>query len=134
VKFATISLTPTLTIEIADYPDLQEAEKAIGLDPGAVDHGFIQQDLAIVVYEWSLFAEPRYYAFGQQLYNGPAVLYAFGEAGETRDITASDIPSPRWLGSVGAAEAAIAIREVIRPVTRVNGEPVWVWTGKVEKQ
>lgn len=127
--FATLN-PDTHSIEIADYAELHDAVRAAGLDPYQTDHGIVAPGLGIVVFEWSLFAEPHYYAINGSLFNGAAALYAFGIKGETLDIRADFIPYVKWLGRVEKVEEAIKFGKVKRPQTTINGEVVWSWDGK----
>lgn len=64
-----------------------------GLQRGAVDHGQVMAGIGIVVHEHGLMADADkqfYFRIGSRLYAGNALLYAFDEAGKTRDFPGDD--------------------------------------------
>lgn len=156
MKFGIIK--PPAALQIAEFADLHAAMKAVGLPPSEVDHGaigawsgfrqrqhgdtiIIEVDdpmlpgggVGYVVWEWSLFAKPNYWAVGFQLGNGPAVFYGVGQHGETVDLEERRVPPIRMLGTVAAVESEIAAGNVDRPVVRVNGAIYWQWDGNVTR-
>ena len=118
------------TATAGDYASLQDAEVAAGLDPGKVDHGMISRSIGYVVFEFGLFvppAEQSYFAIGQTLIAGSAVLYGVNAWGESVNLHRSTIPDIRWFLGANDVEAAIEAREIIRPQTAVNGSVMWQW-------
>jgi len=123
----------TTRAEFVDAADLNEAKIAVGLDPDKVDHGVLWRDLrtggiSIVVYEFSLYLpidRARYFAIGQSLFIGPAVLYGFDTVGETVDLP--EIPPVFFLRDAAEVERAIAARQIIRPTVAINNVIVWRW-------
>jgi hypothetical protein len=126
-----VLINPVLrTATSGDYASLQDAEVAAGLDPGKVDHGMISRSIGYVVYEFGLFvppAEQHYFAIGQTLIAGSAVLYGCDQFGESVDLMRSAIPDIRWFLGANDVEAAIEAREIARPQTAVNGSVMWQW-------
>jgi hypothetical protein len=111
----------------ARFASLNDAELAAGLSPLAVDHGSLGPELGIVVYEYGLF-EPKdemsYFALGERLYAGNAVIYAERE-GERVDVAI--VPDIRWFDSADEVMKAIEMGDIVQPAMTVGGEVVWVW-------
>jgi hypothetical protein len=120
-------------VAFVEAANLDEAKRAVGLDPRQVDHGVVWRDLrsggvSIVVYEFGLFVNQdrqRYFAINNQLFAGTAVLYGFDAAGETVDLR--ELPPVYFFGNAGEVERAIARRQINRPVLAVNDEVLWRW-------
>lgn len=122
-----------------EAPDWRDAARAIGLDPSAVDHGTVARSsrghgFGIWVYEWGLKAPliDRYFSLNRQLFNGPAVLYAFDAQGETVDCPQPMADHIRrehlaWYDSAAEAERAIMADLIDRPESSINGEVFWRW-------
>jgi len=76
-------------VALVDAAGMKEAEEAAGLEAGHVDFGSVARGVGIVVFEFGLFDPPdkqRYFSINGGLYAGKAVLYAYGDDGETIDI------------------------------------------------
>lgn len=105
---------------------IEDAEVAVGLKPGAVDHGTIRQGLGVVVDEYGLF-EPAgaqvYFKAGQRLYAGNAVLYCYDEAGKTVDFIDATIE----FVTAHEAEKLIRAGKLDRPSIAFNGQTKWKW-------
>ncbi len=127
------------TVQNYDAPTVQDAMRAIGLDPLEVDHGTAGRSsnitIGIFLYEYGLITPKteRYFVIDKALYNGPAVLYAADQFGETiscpQEIAQTIIDNAylKWLDSKAEAEAAIQRGEVHRPQSSVNGQVCWSW-------
>lgn len=116
------------TVERLTLDTVMEAQHAIGL--GNVDHGVVAPGLGYCVYEYGLFipvAEQHYCGIGGHLIAGPAIFYAFDEAGETVNLRLSEFPHVRWYLGVNDVEHSISIGEVERPFIAVNGVTMWEW-------
>jgi hypothetical protein len=84
--------------------------------------------LAIMVYEFSLFAPPdrqAYFAIDSHLYAGHAVLYAFDKDGNEVDLPGT--PRVVFMPSAAAVERNIQLGFVQRPFMAVNGVKTWEW-------
>lgn len=134
-----ILIDPT-TKSIHNYAcnDWRDAARAVGLDPTAVDHGTVACDAlggyGILVYEWGLKTPlvDSYFALNRQLFNGPAVIYAFDAEGETIDCPPSAAEHIRqthlmWLDSREKAEGAIVSGFIDRPQSSINDQVFWQW-------
>jgi hypothetical protein len=123
----------TTRYEFVETESLDEAKKLAGLDPDKVDHGVIWRDfrvggISIVVYEFALYLpaeRARYFAIGQSLYVGQAVLYGFDVAGETIDL--SELPPVFFLRDAAEVERAIATGQITRPIVALNDDVIWRW-------
>jgi len=114
---------------LIEASSFESALLMVGLNPGKVDHGNITSGLSIVVDEFSLKQTPqRYFAIGQGLYGGRALLYAHDRGGNT--VSLRELPSIFWFGSDYAVEMAITAGQVKRPQFAVNGEVFWEWRPK----
>lgn len=121
------------TANVAAYPDIVQAEKAIGLQPGCVDHGLLDRSqtrvLGIVVDEFGLFkptAEQNYFAIGKHLYAGPAVIY-LERREDGAPIDVEELPPIRWFDDAKAVEQAIEMGEITQPSMSIGEEVIWVW-------
>jgi hypothetical protein len=127
MKFAIINPTVQAIIPL-DCRNLAMAEIEAGLKHSEVDHGQINRQLGIVVYEYGLFVpheKQRYFAIGARLYAGNAVVYAFDETGETVDFDGDGL-NPAWLSDGAAVERAISAGICNRPQMSVDGV-FWRW-------
>ena len=116
------------TITVVKFETIQEAERAAGLDPGAVDHGVLTPGIGYVFDEFGLRKPPseqHYFAVEGRLIAGPAVLYGIDKAGVTTDLTY--MRPTRWFDDAAEIEAAIAAGTVRRPQMAVNGLIIWEW-------
>ena len=111
-----------------------EAEHHCGLESGRTDHGVIMNDrtggIAIVVAEFGLYVPPlnqHYFAIGDRLFAGNALIYAFGEAGETVDFDDVERLTIRWFESGHDVARALARGDLIKPQIVLNGMVVWEW-------
>jgi hypothetical protein len=122
-------------VEIVVADDSNAALQGIGLQQGKVDHGVIWHDesggLGIIVDEFGLFtpaSEQVYFAIGGRLYAGPALIYAFDEAGITVDFQYGNPPfALAWFENALDVEREIAVGGIERPEMRLDGELVWQW-------
>jgi len=121
-------------VELLDLPTFEDAERACGLVPGHVDHGPLwragMRQLAIVVDEFGLFAPPinqHFFAIGRQLYAGNALIYAYGEYGETVDLDPAAEVIPRFFASAYDADTAIRLGELERPRCADGRGGTWEW-------
>jgi hypothetical protein len=129
MKFVVINpkLRKVSTVEALDF---RSAVRDAGLDPDTLDHGAFSRRVAYAVYEFGLFtppAEQHYFGFDGRLIAGTAVLYGVGEAGETVDLMASAVPTPRFYLGQNDVESDIAMGIILRPEIAVNGERIWAW-------
>lgn len=127
-------------VHMADHPTLNDALLAAGLKPREVDHGVVllRDDgggLSVMVDEWSLLNHARegeYWSLGGRLYNGPAVLYVWGQGGETLNMRSETVEQIKqlvqWIGTSTDVEAAIKEGQAERPIQSINGQVVWQWT------
>lgn len=106
-----------------------EALAAVGLSSGDIDIEGIASGLSIAVYEYGLKdRNPRtkeaippqvYFALGDSLYAGRAVIYAYNTGGETIDIATRYLSAfqtfARWYANKNEVEAGIARGEIRRP-------------------
>lgn len=135
MKFAIIE-PADIRWAIVDAENLTDLYEPLGLSILKVDHGVVAPPddrhrrsvgVSIVVDEFSLFKRPteqRYFAIGNRLYAGNAVLYGYDIAGETRDLPL--MPAPVFMTLAGI-EMAIASGQIERPSMSVNGEQIWTW-------
>lgn len=80
-------------LEVFETQEDDAAMARAGLQRGAVDHGQVTAGIGIVVHEFGLMADAdkqSYFRIGARLYAGDALLYAFDEAGKTRDFSGDD--------------------------------------------
>jgi hypothetical protein len=118
---------------IADFADIQAAQRSVGLSPGEVDFGGVptvdERRLHIVVFEFSFFVPAHaqnYFAIGGSPYAGAAVLFASDIDGATIDL-APPLPPIEFFDDAQQFEAAIKLGAVIRPEIKINGMRVWAW-------
>jgi len=103
-----------------------------------VDHGVVAPitpdhpvGLAIIVYEFGLFAPPEsqsYFVIAGHLYAGNAVIYGFNKQGDTVDIPG--MPRVVFMPSARAVERNIELGLVQRPYIAANGVVTWRWPEK----
>lgn len=129
MRFVTIEPAAHL-ISVVDCRTYKDAIKLAGLTLSDVDHGKIDANVAIVVSQFAMFADPdkqHYFSFDGRLYAGNALLYSYETgSGETRDMP--DVKfAPIFLHGRAEVEAAIANGIVVRPELTVNSRPVWRW-------
>ena len=127
MRFVTINPSAHL-IEFIESVSVDAAVRHAGLSKD-VDHGIIDRSIAVVVHEFSMFADPdqqSYFAMGGRLYAGNALLYAYAASGETTDMPDVRL-EPTFLHGREEVEAAIQNRIVARPEMKVNGEVIWRW-------
>lgn len=114
---------------LAQFENLEEAERAIGLNPGQVDHGQLTRGISYVCYEFGLYLPPHqtfYAAIGTKLIVDRAVFYAVNQVGETVDL--QSLPTVAYYGRGRArVEAAIEAGVVERPCIKVNNLLIWEW-------
>jgi hypothetical protein len=115
-------------IRCSDIIDAQRrAEIGSGVDHGVVTRG-AKGGVGIVVSEFGLF-EPKetqgYFAIGQRLYAGIAVLYGFDAYGETTDL--DGLPDVRWFDDAADVERSITMKLIMRPSMAANGQLIWQW-------
>lgn len=124
------------TVINLDAPTLNNVLLAAGLTPGEVDHSSIGPILGIVVYEYGLINPKinKYFAIGQQVFNGYAVIYGINmSTGTIIDVpygihdVIHNHPTFHWLDGIDEVEKAIAEGKVNRPQTTVNGKVIWSW-------
>ena len=121
--------------EVIEAKDAHAAYRMVGLDPLKIDHGVaLKHDgggLGIVVYEFGLFEpsqEQSYFAIGQRLYAGNALIYNFDHKGATVDFELGRPPVPIWwFDNAADVEAAITNDTISRPQMLVNGDVIWEW-------
>lgn len=117
--------------EFADEPYQLMPRLGIGLNQ--TDTGTLWRGLSIIVYEFGLLEPDRrdFFAIGPRLFQGNALCYAWGDQGETIDVTNGEIATIRkhiqFLDGRSEVERAIKARTVERPATRVNGVVTWAW-------
>jgi len=131
------------TVEFEYFPNHQPACDKLGLPSGELDHGIVGQthdyNVCIFVYEYGLVRPQHpngWWSLNGQLFNGPAVLYAANNEGETIDIPQvlrNGSPSHLeqhiiWIGDKEHVERLIQMGEINRPQTFINGESVWSWS------
>lgn len=108
----------------------EDALKAVGLEPGSVDHGSLQGRLAIVVHEYSLFhgKDAHYFSIGRKLYAGGALVYRTDEQGETISFakTAKFPLEVRFYRDADEVAWAIQDEEIEQPASYI-GSLAWVW-------
>lgn len=116
------------TAAIGDYRDMEDAQRAAGLDPGAVDFGALSKHVHIVVWEYGLFAPTNaihYFSVVGKLYAGNAVIFAADDSGRTIDLPM--LPPVVFFQNADAVEKAIERGELQRPQMAVNGAVLWQW-------
>lgn len=127
-------VTPTAkTIRFVNARSVREAVRMAGVDPDKTDHGVVVRGsdgggIGVVVFEFGFYVpaeRQQYFAMGDRLYAGPAVLYQFNEQGATVDLHGH--PPPMWLDTKESVEMAITLGFVPRPEIKVNGEVIWSW-------
>jgi len=127
MRFVTIEPAAHL-ITFIDSPSVEAALRTAGLNSD-VDHGFLSKTVGIFIDEFGMFAEPDhqdYFAIDGHLFAGPALLYAFDQQGETKDMPNTRL-EPAFLHGREEVEAAIANEKVTRPQMLVNGDVIWQW-------
>jgi hypothetical protein len=118
-------------IEIETFPSIQEAKQHANLDQ--VDFGTLSQNLSIVVYEYGLMrGKPNeYFALGQSLFNGNAIIFQTDEEGENADINQNSIDiiqrNLKFYCDPQSAEIDILLGNIIRPESSINGQVFWSW-------
>ena len=115
-------------VEGVSFDSLREAQAYAGL--GHVDHGVIVKGLGYVVDEFGMFtpvSQQKYFGLFGTMIAGPAVFYAYDEAGDTIDLRRSEFPDVRFYLGVNDVEAAIDRGEIERPFMAVNGVELWHW-------
>lgn len=115
--------------EIEDLPDIHAAYAAAGLESGKIDFGSLSARMAIVVYEYGLFADEEigYFSIGGRLFAGSAVIFNTDNEGDTIDL--DKMPPVSFFGrSALSVERAIRDGRVSRPQTAVNGAVLWQWS------
>jgi hypothetical protein len=109
-----------------NYASLADAQEIMGLKN--VDLGTASPGIGIIVSEFGLF-EPvdkqHYFAIGNTLYGGNAVLYRYDESGATVDV--GPIPNMTFFYGIEPIEAAIKSGEIRRPQIKCDGEVIWSW-------
>lgn len=129
MKFAVV-LPAEKRITVVDVPDLRDAIRRAGLEPGAVDHGHVFRGLGVVVGEHGLYvppAEQSYFSISRRLYAGNAVLYATNDAGDTVDYDHGGRWFGEWFDDAAGVEVAVAAGRVERPTLAVGADVVWRW-------
>ncbi len=96
-------------MQIIETDTLDEGKRLCGLKPQETDHGLIVRvpgvgGLGLFVDEYGLFVPPlnqHYFALGERLYAGNALVYAFDATGVTIDFEDKDSEqlSIRWFGA-----------------------------------
>jgi hypothetical protein len=125
------------SIRLVEHSEFDDALKAAGLCRGKVDHGQINRQLGITVFEFGLFMHPEQMHFtviNHRLYAGNAVVYGVGAHGELVDVDHD--PYALHFGYVFLhgrfdVEAAILTGTVERPVLREDGNVIWRWPERV---
>ena len=115
-------------VKVIDTDDYMFALETAGLEGVNVDHGTIEHGIAIVVHGFSLFEPPErqhYFAIGDRLYAGRALLYAYDESGETVNLLR--VPDVTFFTNAKAVENAIEAATVQRPQMKLNDEVIWSW-------
>ena len=139
MKFGIIN-TENHQANVFDFATLDDVYAAAGLKRGKVVLGTLtmNQDMSgtsIVVYAYGLLrrkpSEGHYFAIGQRLFEGNAVLSAFD--GEGTSIDLNEMPSVRFFASHIEVEEAIQAKQIRRPQTVANGRVLWQWPGEVEQ-
>jgi len=130
MRYVTIEPESHL-ISFIECDTFEEALQRAGLTIGQVDHGLIDNDagVGIVVAEFGLFVEPErqhYFTFGGRLYGGNALLYGYGEEGQTVDVPNIHL-APIFLHGREEVEEAIKSEFVVRPVKCTEGFIMWQW-------
>ncbi len=109
-----------------NYTSLADAQEFMGLKD--VDHGTASPGTGIIVSEFGLF-EPvdkqHYFAIGNTLYGGNAVLYRYDKGGATVDM--GPIPTITFFYGTEPIEAAIKSGEIRRPQIKCDGTVIWSW-------
>jgi hypothetical protein len=118
--------------EIVDVPKWTDAAKQAGLESGQIDHGMLLRDrgggIAYFCYQFAMFVpveKQRYFSIGRRLIAGAALIYAFNEAGEERDLV--KMPPIIFYRDAAQVEKAIAARNIDRPTMTVNDRQIWAW-------
>jgi hypothetical protein len=135
MKFGIVKPTQR-SYDIVDVASFEDALREARLTFGAIDHGTVTipteqgAGIGIAVSELSLFVAPAsqsYFAIDRRLYAGGAVLYGFDSGGgHTVDVPALPL-TIHWLHDGDAAETAIRIGSVIRPVMGHGADVLWRW-------
>jgi hypothetical protein len=118
------------TFTVRDFADVDAAELAAGLTPGAVDHGTVARRVGIIVSEYGLYEHPaaqHYFSIDRRLYAGPAVLYQTDSRGVTIDLEFGGRWFGTWYANADAIEEAIAAGKIDRPQVGIGDAVVWRW-------
>jgi len=129
MKFGLV-LTEKKLFEVIDAENLQAAEAQAGLPPHEIDHGILNEELGIVVGEFSMFDERKhFFSINKKLFCGNAVIYQFDERGVTQDFEDTDSITSRlaWYNDQHSVEIAIMAGRIIRPEMTINGQVYWRW-------
>jgi hypothetical protein len=120
------------TFTIGDFATIEDAERAAGLTPGAIDHGTVTRGLGIIVSEYGLFDPPdrqHYFSIDRRLYAGGAVLYRVDSRGITIDLEFGGRWFGSWYADAGEVEQAIREGAIERPQQGFGELIVWRWPG-----
>jgi hypothetical protein len=127
MRFVTIDATKR-RVDVVAANRIDQVLKLVGLDPGHVDLTRACDGIGIMVWEFGLRADPetvKFFSLGDQVYAGNAVLFAYGEGGESIDL--ADKPPVMFYRSAREVEMAIQRDEIARPTVVINGNLVWAW-------
>jgi len=133
MKYGKIDATAhTLTIIEAATAD--DAKHICGLKPMEIDIGTVHHEYgvggcAIMVAEFGLFVPPinqHFFAIGNRVYAGNALLYAYNAEGYTIDFDDPNLEIT-WFADGREVEDAILAGKIIRPTVTRDGVPVWEW-------
>jgi hypothetical protein len=118
--------------ELINAPNWADAAKQTGLESGHIDHGMLVRDrdggIAYFCYQFAMFVpveKQRYFSIGRRLIAGSALIYAFNEAGEERDLV--EMPPIIFYRDAAQVEKAIAAGNIDRPTMTINGQQIWAW-------
>jgi hypothetical protein len=118
--------------EVIDAPNWTDAAKQAGLESGHIDHGMLRRDgdggIAYFCCQFAMFmpvSKQRYFSVGRRLIAGSALIYAFNEAGEERDLV--KMPPIIFYRDAAQVEKAIAARNIDRPTMTIDGMQIWAW-------
>ena len=127
------------TFDVIDAANIMEAYARVRLDPMKTDHGTVflmnnDHRACCIVYEFGFFIparEQHYFAIGQRLIAGRALIYEADRHGYTVGLSDEAVALIReglvWFTSADEVELAIAAGAVPRPELAVNGEVLWAW-------
>lgn len=116
--------------ELEEHEDVPSALRALGLRQGEIDHGTVSQYLGIMVYEYGFLRpieEQRLFSIWGQLFCGNALVYRFGQRGETVDMCRALVPPVTFYSGAKEVERSIRAGLVQRPYTAVNDQILWRW-------